>query len=127
MASEVLVSFFASLLIFVVLDAIWLGLVIKKTYTRMLSGFKLKKISLPSALIAYILLALGVAFLVIPNSLSASGALGFGALLGLCVYGFYHFTNHAIFDNYRTEFLLLDTVWGVFACALTSMLVFLAL
>jgi len=33
-------------------------------------------------------------------------------LNGVCIYGVYDFTNHAIFDNYDWKFGIADTLWG---------------
>ena len=120
-------NFAVALLMFIILDSIWLGFIIKQRYSKLLSGFKLRKISLLSALIAYILLSLGVSFFVIPRVITSTNAFWFGALFGLIIYGFYHFTNYAIFDEYKGEYLIIDTLWGTVASGITTTLVFLAI
>ena len=120
-------NFAIALLVFVILDGIWLGFIIKPTYSRLLKRFKIKKTNLLSALLAYALLALGISLLVIPRIITSGNAFLFGALFGLVMYGFYNFTNLAIFDGYELSFLLIDTLWGTIACGITSLLVFLAI
>ncbi len=120
-------NFAVALLMFIILDSIWLGFIIKQRYSKLLSGFKLRKISLLSALIAYIILSFGVSFFVIPRVITSTNAFWFGALFGLIAYGFYHFTNYAIFDEYKGEYLIIDTLWGTIASGITTTLVFLAI
>jgi uncharacterized membrane protein len=31
---------------------------------------------------------------------------------GVCIYGVYDFTNHAVFDQYDWKFAIADTLWG---------------
>ena len=33
-------------------------------------------------------------------------------LYGMCIYGVYDFTNHAIFEHYDWKFGVADTLWG---------------
>jgi uncharacterized membrane protein len=33
-------------------------------------------------------------------------------LYGVCIYGVYDFTNHALLDNYDWKFGIADTLWG---------------
>jgi len=124
---EMFRGFAIALLIFVILDGVWLGLIIKKTYSRLLSGFKLRRISLLSALITYIFLAVGISFFVIPRAESVGNAVLNGALYGFLLYGFYNFTNYSIFENYKFEFVLIDMVWGAFASGIASALVFISI
>ena len=120
-------NFSVALLMFIILDSLWLGFVIKQKYFKLLSGFKLRKISLLAALIAYILLSLGISFFVTPKVINGTNAFFFGALFGLVVYGVNHFTNYAIFENYKGEYLIIDTLWGSFASGIVSLLVFLSI
>ncbi len=120
-------DFSIALLMFIILDAIWLGFIIKQKYSKLLSGFKLRKISLLSALIAYIILALGIAFFVIPRVVNKTDAFLLGALFGFVAYGFYHFTNYAILEEYKGEYLVIDTLWGTIASGIVSLLVYLAI
>jgi uncharacterized membrane protein len=33
-------------------------------------------------------------------------------MYGVCIYGVYDFTNHAVFDQYDWKFAIADTLWG---------------
>ncbi|MEK6919020.1 MAG: DUF2177 family protein [Nanoarchaeota archaeon] len=120
-------NFAIAILIFIMLDGVWLGLIIKPTYSKLLNKFKLKKINLLSALIAYSFLALGIALFVIPRVITPLPAFFFGVIFGLIIYGFYNFTNFAIFDGYEFSFLAIDVLWGAIASGITSILVFLSI
>lgn len=112
-----LVSFFS----FAVLDAIWLGYVMKDFNMRHLSEIgRIEngqfQINFAAALVVYILMALAITFFVHEKTITASYlyAFGIGALLGLIVYGIYDFTNFAILKNYPLAFVAADVLWGTF-------------
>lgn len=126
MELNLLRNFAVALLVFVILDGIWLGFIIKPTYSRLLNRFKLKKINLLSALFAYALLAIGISFFVVPIVSSLANAFLYGALFGLIIYGVYDFTNFAIFENYEPSFVIIDILWGSIASGITTLLVYLA-
>ena len=56
---------------------------------------------------------------------SVSSALGYGALLGLCLYGVYDLTNLTFLKNYSVTFAMVDIVWGWVICALVSLSMYL--
>lgn len=119
-----LTTFGASLLGFLVLDGLWLGLVMKDFYRTQLAsigrfadgGFA------PlwgPALLVYLLLAAGIAVFVVPRASS-----GLGALFGLVVYGVYDLTNYATLAQWPAVVTLADIAWGSFACAAVATIVF---
>jgi uncharacterized membrane protein len=93
------------------------------------------KVNLYAGVVAYILMIMGLFFIVIPlmnnevnkyQSMSYQGklmlALRFGGLFGLIVYGIYNSTNLAIFKDYSVQTSLIDTLWGTFVYTITSYL-----
>ena len=43
-------------------------------------------------------------------------------LYGVCIYGVYDFTNHAVFERYDWKFAIADTLWGGVLFVLTKLL-----
>lgn len=116
-------NFFLSIIIFVGLDFLWLGVIAKNFYEKELSSFK-RVFSLPAAALAYILIAFGIAYFVIPSSNGEPiKALINGAFFGLVVYGAYDLTNLATLADFTLKMALVDIFWGVTICAATSFLV----
>ena len=110
-----------------VLDMLWLGFIAKSTYAQNL-GLLLRKSGgemAPiwwSAFIVYICIAIGIVFLVLPK---ANGdymlALYWGALLGFVTYGIYDFTNYSILANWPLKITIIDFIWGMVLCGLSSL------
>ena len=76
------------------------------------------------ALITYLVMLVGLLTLSIYHVKEDNlikDSLFYGGLLGLVVYGVFDFTNLAIFKNYDLNNALLDTVWGTFLMATTTL------
>jgi uncharacterized membrane protein len=124
-----LTSLAASILGFVVLDGLWLGLVMKDFYRTQLmpigrmsdGGFA--PLWLP-AIAVYVLLGIGIAVFVVPRASGVLGAAGLGALFGLVVYGVYDLTNYATLAQWPAIVTVADIAWGTFACATVAAIVF---
>lgn len=114
------------LVVFLVLDMIWLGVIMKGFYRDALgdlartSNGSLDPLYAP-AILVYILIVVGLYVFVLPR---ASGnlmtALAYGAMFGLVVYGVYDLTNHATLRDWATRMTVVDMLWGATVCGLTS-------
>lgn len=107
---------------FMVLDGIWLGMVMKSFYRDQLAPIvRLADGGIapnwPAALVVYVLLGIGIAVFVIPRASTVSSAAGYGALLGLVVYGVYDFTNYSTLRQWPFVLVLVDVAWGIAASA----------
>ena len=113
---------------FMVLDGIWLGLLMKNFYRDQMApiarladgGFAP---NWPAAFVVYILLGAGIALFVIPQASTVSSAAGYGALLGLVVYGVYDFTNYSTLRQWPFVLVLVDVAWGMVASAAAAAVV----
>ena len=113
---------------FMALDAVWLGLLMKHFYREQLAPIvRLVDGGIapnwPAAFVVYALLGSGIAIFVIPRASSLMSAAGFGALLGLVVYGVYDFTNYSTLRQWPFVLTLVDTAWGALAAAAAVRLV----
>ena len=107
---------------FMVLDAVWLGLLMKNFYREQLAPIvRLADGGIapnwPAAFVVYALLGAGIALFVIPRAATISLAAAYGALFGLVVYGVYDFTNYSTLRQWPFVLTLADTAWGALASA----------
>jgi uncharacterized membrane protein len=116
--------------IFAIIDFIWLGLM-SSTYDQALGSLARRSVQgqlspyWPTGILAYLLLAAGPVFFVIPYFFDASidwRVFVWGALFGLIVYGVYGFTNHAILAQWPAKLTFLDTMWGTFLYGISTFL-----
>ena len=107
---------------FMVLDALWLGVLMKNFYraqlapiVRLADGGIAPNWS--AALVVYALLGTGIAIFVVPHAATVMSAAALGALIGLVVYGVYDITNYSTLRQWPFVLTLADTAWGVVATA----------
>ena len=110
-------------LVMVVCDFIWLTLQ-KPMYQNMVYKVQYSdlRVNMPGALVAYFLMFVSIAFIILPlvknlkiNTFKDAvlASIRYGGILGLVIYGIYNATNFAIFKNYSIETAIIDTLWGV--------------
>jgi len=109
-------------LAFMVLDALWLGVLMKQFYRERLAPIvRLADGGIaphwPAAFVVYVLLGIGIAVFVVPRASTVSSAAAWGALFGLVVYGVYDFTNYSTLRQWPFVLTLADTAWGALASA----------
>jgi len=119
-------AFITTVIVFILLDALWLGFIAKKFYIAEY-GQKLRlangsiKPHWPAALSVYILLIFGINFFVLPQAgYHPFNALIEGALFGLVTYGTYDFTNYAVMTDWPAKATLVDVCWGMVICGVTA-------
>ncbi|MFN7981661.1 MAG: DUF2177 family protein [Vicinamibacterales bacterium] len=127
--STSLSSVLVSIVSFIVLDGLWLGLVMTNFYRTQLMGIGriVDGVFAPvwaAAAPVYLLLGIGVAVFVVPRAASASTALALGALFGLVVYGVYDLTNYSTLTNYPLRLTIVDMLWGAVACGTVALIAF---
>lgn len=120
-----------SIILYMVMDYLWIGILMKGFYTRSLSGigriengsFKPRIFSM---LLVYISLGFLTVFYLIPRITGFNKeSLIFAFLFGFALYVFYEYTNHAIIKDWPRKIILLDCVWGGVLIALGSCLTFI--
>jgi uncharacterized membrane protein len=105
---------------------LWLGLIAKALYNNSI-GFLLKKSNetlapnWPAAVLVYFAIVIGIIYFALPKAGNSYG-MGFfwGAMLGLVIYGVYDFTNYSLIANWPLKITLIDLVWGMILCGLTT-------
>jgi uncharacterized membrane protein len=119
----VLAAYIGGLLLFVVLDYLWLGHVARDFYARQLGELLRDPPQLGIAALFYFAYVAGIVFFAVQPALRAGGlwqAVFYGALLGLLAYGTYDITNLATIKGWPVAVTLADMAWGTFVSAVTA-------
>ena len=109
-------AFAIVLIIFSVIDTLWLGFMGDRVYRPLIGDVLADKFRLAPAIAFYALYAVGLTlFAVLPALKSGDWktALLWGALFGLFAYGTYDLTNYATLKTWGLKITLLDMTWGV--------------
>ena len=112
---QAITAYAATLIIFTVIDLIWLGFIAKGFYRTQLAGLMADKINVAVAGLFYLVYALGILiFAVAPQLASGSWKDAFvtGALFGFFAYAVYDLTNLATLKNWPLALTIVDLAWG---------------
>jgi len=113
-----------TLLIFLILDGIWLGVVASGFYAEKLGFLMTENINWIAAFVFYALFVLGLMiFVLIPSSKKPLKIFVYrGTLFGLITYATYDLTNLATIENWPLIVTVIDMVWGSFLGGATAFL-----
>jgi uncharacterized membrane protein len=107
--------YLATLVAFVAIDLVWLGLVARTFYRKYLGFLMAPQVNWTAALIFYLLFVAGLlVFAVVPGLEAGSPKtmLGRAALFGLIAYATYDLTNLATLRDWPVLVTIVDLVWG---------------
>jgi uncharacterized membrane protein len=114
-----------TLVVFLLLDGIWLGLVAPDFYQAQLGDRLAPQFDWRAAAGVYLLLVLGlVEFVVTPGLRGGSlgAATARGGLFGLVTYATYDLTNLATLADWPLLMVAVDMAWGTVLCALVTLI-----
>ncbi|KAB0565490.1 MULTISPECIES: DUF2177 family protein [Pseudomonas] len=117
MMRKTLFAYLGTLLAFLLLDGLWLGVLMGPTYKSLLGSLMLDQPRLLPAVLFYLLYAAGCVALVVLPSASWQRAARLGALLGLVAYGTYDLSNWATLQGWSAGLAVMDMAWGTFLTA----------
>jgi len=113
----------ASLLVFLVVDFIWLGWVAQSFYHRQLGELLSQRVNWPAAIAFYMIYIVGLMIFCVAPALSRTSlrnAMVLGALYGFFTYATYELTNYALIRNWPAALVPVDIAWGVVLCTIVS-------
>lgn len=130
-----LLTFIVLFVLFIAIDYVWIGIVMKDFYLNLLQGIGRMengafKPHIPSMIAVYIAAAFLVTFFIYPMFQKEgitfhSVAMTF--LFGIATYAFYDFTNYALLKDWPAKILAVDILWGGVLMALGTMFAYLIL
>jgi len=119
--------FIIALLVFFIIDMLWLGLVAKKFYDKHLGFIMKAEVNWIAAVIFYMIFIIGILlFVIVPavNSKSWTYALLYGALFGFVSYSTYDLTNLATLKDWPLTVTIVDLIWGTVLSASVSVITY---
>ncbi len=125
----IVTAYVGTLLAFLVLDGIWLGVLMGPTYREWLGPLMLDTPVIGPAVAFYLLYGAGVViFGVMPavREQRMGRATLYSGLLGLIAYGTYDLTNWATLQGWPAQLALVDLAWGTVVSALAGTAGYLA-
>lgn len=115
-------NYLIALVIFSVIDLIWLLFIAKNLYREKIGHLMADKANFPAALIFYLLFIAAMVFFVITPALEKQSllyALAAGAFFGLASYATYDLTNLATLKDWPVSITVIDLIWGSFITSST--------
>ena len=120
--------YFATLIAFLAIDMVWLGLVARTFYRNYLGFLMTPTTNWIAAVLFYLLFILGIlVFVVVPglqNNLLKATLLR-AALFGLVTYATYDLTNLATVKNWPVLITVIDMAWGTILSVVVSFIGFM--
>jgi uncharacterized membrane protein len=106
-----------TLLVFLALDMLWLGVLSKDLYRRSIGHLMSSQVNWTAAVVFYIIFLCGLFILVVHPSVvsgSVKQVLVMSAVYGLCTYATYDLTNLATLKEWPVRLVFIDIAWGIF-------------
>ncbi len=104
-----------TLTVFMVIDLIWLGFIVKDLYSKYLGYLMSDKVNWLAALVFYLIFIGGVCYFVLYPSLldqNITNLLIRAALFGFITYATYDLTNLATIKDWPINITIIDLIWG---------------
>jgi uncharacterized membrane protein len=120
-------TYVVTLVIFALFDFVWLRVLARNLY-RSYIGHLMGPVRWGGVFAFYLLFLLGLTFFAVNPAVTAANAwyaLILGALFGFFTYATYDLTNYATLKHWPLPLTIIDIVWGVLVCAVSSWLAFL--
>lgn len=122
---QYVVAYVATTVIFLGIDAIWLGKVATRFYVDNIGHLMLDKPNMVAAAGFYALYIVGIVIFAISPSLRSGNvgyALLYGALFGFFAYATYDMTNYATLKGWPFLVVIVDVAWGTVLTGISAFL-----
>lgn len=116
-------AYLLALVVFVVIDLIWLGFIARDFYFSELRALMAPQFNMVAAGAFYMLYPAGVVIFAAMPGIEAQSvvkAVVLGSLLGLLAYGTYDLTNLATVKGWPVRMAIVDIAWGSILTGLTA-------
>jgi uncharacterized membrane protein len=111
----VFLSYLLTLMVFLAIDMLWLGVIAKNIYNKYLGNLLTDSVNWTAAIIFYFIYVVGISVFVIYPSLNKDSVfyvIFMGALFGFFTYATYDLTNLATLKGWPLPIVIIDIVWG---------------
>jgi uncharacterized membrane protein len=112
-----------TLLVFLIIDFIWLGIIAKGFYSRHLGHLMKDSVNWTAAILFYLVFIAGMLVFVIQPAAAAQNAmraLWLGMFYGLVTYATFDLTSLALLKGWSTPIVVVDIIWGIVISGLVS-------
>ncbi len=112
---EYLKMYVVALVVFLLIDIVWLAVIAKNLYQKELGFIMSPKPNWGAAILFYLIFIVGLVFFVIHPAIekdSWSYALFAGILFGFVSYSTYDLTNLATLADWPIKITIIDLIWG---------------
>jgi uncharacterized membrane protein len=118
-----LIAYLITAAVFLIIDYIWLGYVMKDYFQNALGHLMADDVNLTVAALFYLFYAAGIVLLCVQPAMNDGGwvkAMYLGAALGFLAYGTYDVTNMATLKDWPVMMSVIDVSWGTGLTALSA-------
>ncbi len=112
---QYIVAYVSTAVVFLGLDALWLGLVVRTAYRGWIGHLMADNINMAAAGAFYLVYVVGLIVFAVAPALrdgAWSTAVIYGALFGLFAYGTYEMSNFATLRDWPISMVIVDMLWG---------------
>lgn len=128
--NKFIIAYAAILITYIILDAIWLGVISQSHYQEAIGHLMRKKYPYAPWIIFYVMYCAAIVYLAIyPHHLNTAliPVLINAAVLGMASYGAYNLTCYAILKDWPLNITLMDWAWGIFVTSASATVGFKAM
>ncbi|CCV64256.1 conserved hypothetical protein (DUF2177, membrane protein) [Alteracholeplasma palmae J233] len=115
-----------SVLVFFVIDIIWLALISRNLYQSQIGFLMKEKVNWAAAIIFYFIFIAGMTYLILMPSVEHNYSylriMITGAVFGLVCYATYDLTNLATLKDWPLKITIIDLIWGTTLGSVTSLI-----
>lgn len=128
-AMHILKTYFATMIAFLAIDSVWLGVIAPDFYAQHIGHLMAEDVNFTAAAFFYLMYIAGIVkFAILPNVTASSwkAAATNGAWFGVLAYATYDLTNYATLRDWPFIVVGVDIVWGGFITSVAGVLGYMA-
>ncbi|PLX16517.1 MAG: DUF2177 domain-containing protein [Marinilabiliales bacterium] len=120
----ILLSYILTLIVFLIVDLVWLGFIARGLYKKYLGSFLSENVNWTAAIIFYLIYVVGIFIFVIHPAINRDSvihAITMGSIFGMLAYATYDLTNLATLKDWPITIVIIDIVWGSILTLIVSL------
>jgi len=120
---QFLIAYLVTVVVFLVIDYIWLGIIMKDYLQTQLGHLMVDEVNLTIAAFFYLFFAAGIVLFCVMPAFEAQSwikAAVLGGILGFLAYGTYDVTNMATLKDWPVMMSVIDIAWGTTLTAVSA-------